>query len=283
MEHRDARGLVHRTRHLALLALTGVAVLSLTACGSDSADATGTSADPAVLVGKTYLSDESSNRDVPGGGPLTLAFGERGQISANGGCNGHGGTATFDGDQLTVGALVGTMMACPPPRDTVDRWITELFAEPLTWKLDSRTLTLRRGDLEVTLNERVTRAVAGTTWRVTSLVRKEAVETSAVLERVKPTVRIGADGMVTGFSGCNRMNGTATVTGTGSDQHVQFGPIATTRAACAPEVMDVERAVLAVLSGDTTASVDGDVLRLTNVADPSIGLRLTATPEQPAK
>ncbi|GEE03090.1 META domain-containing protein [Gordonia spumicola] len=263
-----------------MLALVAAASLALAACGSDSS---GSTSDPAALVGKTYVSDEATDRVVPGGGPLTVAFGENGQISVNGGCNGQGGTATFDGDTMTVGPMVGTMMACPPPHDTVDAWITKLFGEPLTWSLDSRTLTLTRGDQRISLNERVTRAIAGTTWTVTALVRNEAVESSAVLDRVKPTLRIGGDGVFTGFTGCNQMRSDATVTGSGSDQTIRFGAIATTRKMCAPEVTDVERAVLAVLDGDVTAEVDGDSLRLTNVKDSTIGLRLTATPATEGK
>ncbi len=276
MEQRHDLGRTARRRLGTFLALGAAAMLSLSACGSDadsSADP-----DPSALTGKTYVSDAATNRIVPGGGPLTVSFAAGDRVSVNGGCNGHGGTATFDGESLSVDHLVGTMMACPPPRDKVDGWIATLFRDPLTWRLDGRTLTLSRGDQKVTLNEHVSRAVAGTTWTVTGLVRNEGVESSAVLERVKPTLRIGADGAFSGFAGCNQMHGNAVVSGSGEDQRVEFGPIATTRKICPPEVMDVEQAVLAAVDGATTVTVDGDELRLTNVKDPSTGLRLSATP-----
>ncbi|WP_420712887.1 hypothetical protein [Gordonia sp. MP11Mi] len=45
----------------------------------------------------------------------------------------------------------------------------------------------------------------------------------------------------------------------------------------------MERAVLAVIDGAATATVDGDRMRLTNVADPSIGLELTVRRESRGK
>lgn len=278
MEHRHDRGPIRWTRLIPLIAAVGAAALGITSCGSDTSSSASWTPDPAALDGKTYVSDDATNQVVPGNGPLTVSFGAKGQISVNGGCNGHGGTAAFDGGTITVSGLVGTMMACPPPRDKVDGWINTLFESPVTWRLDGRTLTLKGDDVTLTLNERVTRAVAGTTWTVKALVRNEAVESSAVIERVKPTVRIGADGSFTGFAGCNQMHGDATVVGSGSEQKVTFGPIATTRKMCPPEVMDVEQAVTAVLDGEVAAVVDGDELRLTNVKNPTIGLRLTAAP-----
>ncbi|MCF8571791.1 META domain-containing protein [Gordonia sp. HY002] len=274
------------TRAIAFVraAATGAAlVAALAACDSGSGGAEDSAPDPARLVGKTYVSDNATDTKVPGGGPFVLSFGTENRISANAGCNGHGGTVEFDGDTLTTGPLMGTMMACPPPRDTADKWVSDLFDSPLTWSLEGRTLTLSRGDLEVRLDQRVDRAVAGTNWRVKSLIAANGVTTSRVLDEIAPTVTIGAEGTLRGFTGCNRMTGEATVTGTRPTQKVMFGPIATTRKACPGEAGDIERSVLAVLSGEATATVDGDRMRLTNVADPSIGLELTVSRESGGK
>ncbi len=259
--------------------LSAAVVVAATACGSGSgADSSGSSPDPAGLIGKTYVSDDATNRDIPGGGPLVLTFNAGGNLSANAGCNGHGGDVTFTGDTMTAGPLMGTMMACPPPRDTIDKWVSTLFTGPLQWSLSGRTLKLTRDDLTVTLNQRVDRAVAGTTWRVTALVRDRAVSRSAAIERAKPTVTIGADATLRGWTGCNNMHGEATVTRDGESQIVETGPIATTRKACGPEIGEIERTILDVLDGGAIAEVDGDELRLTNRKDPSIGLRLTTSP-----
>lgn len=254
---------------------TGAALVAvLASCGGSDGDST---ADPGQLVGKTYVSTDAAEAGIPGGGPFVLSFGTNDRISANAGCNGHGGTVTFDGDTLTAGPLMGTKMACPPPHDTADTWVTELFDGPLTWSLDGRTLTLSRGKLTVALDQRVDRAVAGTTWRVKSLIADDGITSSRVLDDIAPTITMTAEGTLRGFTGCNQMNGEATVSGSGTTQKVAFGPIATTRKACVGEAGDIERAILAVLAGEATATVDGDRMRLTNVENPSIGLELTVS------
>lgn len=57
-------------------------------------------------------------------------------------------------------------------------------------------------------------------------------------------IRFGSDGRVSGSAGCNRF--------TGSYEHegarLSFGPLATTRMMCAPDVMEAEEAFLSALS-----------------------------------
>lgn len=260
-----------RTRWRVLAAMGAIVAGTsiLAGCGDRS---TTPDADPAKLVGKTYLSTEVQGPQIPGGGPLLLAFG-KGTISANAGCNGHGGAVAFTGGVLTTGNLVGTMMACPPPRDGADRWVTDLFGSPLSWHLDGTTLTLQRGDRKVTLAERRERPVVGTRWRVSALVTDAAVSTSAALENSKPYFEIAGDGAFAGSTGCNRMTGRARVDG----DRIHLSPIATTRRACDPETADVERTVLAALRDEVIVEVDGDEMRLTNAANSAVGLRLTAS------
>ncbi|EGD53559.1 META domain-containing protein [Gordonia neofelifaecis] len=257
-----------RARVAGSAAVVIAVVGAVTGCTDD--DSTVPS-DPAALVGNTYLSSQVNGPQIPGGGPLVLAF-TKGQLSANAGCNGHGGSVAFDGDTMTTGNLVGTMMACPPPRDGADRWVSNLLGSPLTWHLDDQTLTLSRGDQQVTLVERQNRPVVGTRWQVTALVADDAVSTSAALRKSEPYFEIADDGRLSGSTGCNRMTGTAQVDG----DRITFSPIATTRIACDPETTEVERTVLAALDGAATVEVDGDDMSLTNVAHGDVGLRLKA-------
>ncbi|WP_290852096.1 META domain-containing protein [Gordonia sp. (in: high G+C Gram-positive bacteria)] len=251
-------------------ALVGAVLVASTLAGCSDSDAE-TPTDPADLSGHTYLSNTVIGAPIPGGGPLVLSF-DKNRMSANAGCNGHGGEVTFDGDTMTPGPLAGTMMACAPPHDETDRWVADLFGAPLTWHLDGTELTLSRGDQRVLLTEQQNRPITETRWQVTALVKNAGVTSSTVLEQRKPFFRIGTDGKLTGNTGCNSMTGTATVTG----DVVDFSGIATTRMACEPEVAEVEQTVLAALNGPATVTVDGDEMSLTNRADGSVGLRLTA-------
>ncbi|MBW8822829.1 MAG: META domain-containing protein [Xanthomonadales bacterium] len=49
--------------------------------------------------------------------PLTLDFAD-GRVSVRNACNGIGGNYALDGDTLTFGPMMGTMMACADPRLT---------------------------------------------------------------------------------------------------------------------------------------------------------------------
>ncbi|MGB3708094.1 META domain-containing protein [Gordonia sp. (in: high G+C Gram-positive bacteria)] len=269
-----------RTSTLSAGVLALFAATTLSACTNGASEA---APDPTELVGKTYVSDAVTGPEIPGGGPLVLGFTENAtdkttNLHANAGCNGLGGTVTFDGDAMTASNLFGTMMACPPPREHTDKWVSDLLADPVTWALQGTTLTLSRGDQRVVLVERENRPVVGTRWQVTALVTKQAVTRSVALEEAKPHFEIAEDGAMSGNTGCNSMHGTAkTATTDPTSEEIEFSRIATTRMACPPDAMEIEQTVLAALQGKATVTVEGDEMKLTNVADPTVGLRLTAS------
>lgn len=64
----------------------------------------------------------------------------------------------------------------------------------------------------------------------------EDIDGGGVLDRAQTTLDIRDDGMVTGTGGCNRYAGSANVDG-GS---IKFLPMASTRMACSPAVMNQE-------------------------------------------
>jgi META domain len=63
-------------------------------------------------------------------------------------------------------------------------------------------------------------------------------------------VQFRSDGKVGGHSGCNRFTGTYTQ----KDDTMTIGPLASTRMACQPEVMEREQQFLAMLSLLTSSS-----------------------------
>nr|MDT0523253.1 META domain-containing protein [Streptomyces sp. DSM 41633] len=85
----------------------------------------------------------------------------------------------------------------------------------------------------------------------------------------KPTLTIADDGAVSGSTGCNRITGHATV----SESSIEFGPLATTRMACPPEVTEVEQAVLRVLKGTVQTTLDADQLKLSGADGNGLVLR----------
>ncbi len=71
----------------------------------------------------------------------------------------------------------------------------------------------------------------------------EDINGGGVIDRLQTTLELSADGSVTGFGGCNRYMGKATVTGA----TLSFGALAGTRKACTPAVMDQEQKFHAAL------------------------------------
>jgi putative lipoprotein len=72
----------------------------------------------------------------------------------------------------------------------------------------------------------------------------ESIRNGGVIDNLQSTVEIARDGKITGSSGCNSFSGQATITG----QEISCGPLAATKMACAPAVMDQEARFLGALA-----------------------------------
>ncbi|MGW0016705.1 META domain-containing protein [Rhodococcus sp. NPDC003382] len=246
---------------LAALALTVVA----TACSSDEgADATSSATDPAALIGRTFVSTEVTGTPIPGEGPLVVEFPEPGRIAATAGCNRAVGEVDLADGVLRTDRLASTMMACPPPKDGADAWLTGLFDADPQWSVDGDVLTLTGDAVTVSLTDKKVvdpdRPLTGTEWVATTMYTPDATVTSVALERSAPSLLVDEDGSVSGSTGCNRFTGTAQI----GDGTLTFGPLATTRMACPdPEVAAVENHVLAVLAGETVYEIDAATMRIT--------------------
>jgi heat shock protein HslJ len=73
------------------------------------------------------------------------------------------------------------------------------------------------------------------------------------------TASFGADGSLTGFAGCNKYTGDYTVDGA----ILTVSPLASTRKACEPDVMDVENLFLDLMQAAAAWSLDGATLTVT--------------------
>ncbi|GAC56041.1 hypothetical protein GOHSU_02_01880 [Gordonia hirsuta DSM 44140 = NBRC 16056] len=250
---------------LAVLAAT----LTLTGCSSDESVA---DPGPAALTGKTYLSTSVTGEQIPGGGPLEVSFPQAGRIAATAGCNRHMGEVTFEGSTMTPGQLAATMLACPGPQEGADAWLSNLLSGPLTWSTTGDRLTLHRGGQTVELQRRPDTALVGTDWTVQSIVHAQGIESSRVIEDIRPRLTLSADGTVAGFAGCNDFHGDAVING----DKIEFRGISGTRKMCDEEITRVEKNVMDTLRGTVSYTIEGKALTLTNDADPTTGLRLTA-------
>ena len=215
-----------------------------------------------------------------GGEPRPLVAGTRirltfqdGSLSANAGCNIIGGSYEIEGGKLVFSGASMTEMACEEPRMAQDDWLVSFLGSEPSLTIDGDNLTLTDGEVTIALLDSEVaepdKQLTGQTWTLSSLIQGDAV--SSVPAGVIATLTFGEDGSVDVNAGCNSGGGTYTVDG----ESVTFGDIVTTKMACMGPQMQVENAVLQVLSTDgLTFSIDANVL---TISAGDVGLQFSAS------
>ena len=200
--------------------------------------------------------------------PITISSDEEGSVGGTAACNSYGGTYTGEANDdgsvtITIGALSMTEMACSP--DEVNQLETAYLAalaRVSSADSDGDTLTLTAAGVELSFEAQVPTpdaSLTGTTWVLESLVAG-GTASSGVSSTVgtEATLTISDDGTASGSGGCNQFDGALEIDG----DRLVLSEYVETDMACEPAVMDQDDAVLAVLSGGSTWSIDGDVLSL---------------------
>jgi putative lipoprotein len=100
--------------------------------------------------------------------------------------------------------------------------------------------------------------LAGTSWRA------ETITGLPVLDGVDSTLTFVGTDRVQGLAACNRYQGSITT----KEGRVRMGPLAATRMACAPPVMEQERRFTTALEQAHRFELDGPVLVLYSAGRP---------------
>jgi len=187
-------------------------------------------------------------------GGVTLRL-EGGRVQAFGGCNRMAGGYALAADRLTVGALAGTMMACPEVESRVESAFAKSLAGAFAVRAEGDRLALVQGNLELTFVAEPAPRLEGVDWEVTGYNNGRQAVVSPL---AGTTLTLSfADGAVTGQAGCNRFHGTAVIEASG----LRIGPLAATRKNCPGEgVMQQEREFLAALETATTWTIERGML-----------------------
>jgi heat shock protein HslJ len=82
------------------------------------------------------------------GTALTAEFGRDGTLSGNGGCNNYNGPYKVDGEEIKIGPLASTMMACTEPEGVMEQETQYLAALQMaeSFQVEGQVLELRRSD-----------------------------------------------------------------------------------------------------------------------------------------
>lgn len=227
-----------------------------------------------ALAGRTFLSSAIDGRTLVDGTEVRLSF-QIDALNAHAGCNTLGTTAAYDGATLVATDMFQTEIGCEPALAEQDLWLGELLMSRPTLVLEGDTLTIASPDTTITLTDRAVadpdRPLVDTTWVVNGLISGDAVSSVPANSAASITI---SDGSAAVHTGCNRGNAGVEIT----DDTITFAPMATTKMACEPELMELEFAVTRVLTGEVDYSIEaGQMTISTKDADGgTIGLTLTA-------
>ena len=209
---------------------------------------------------------------------VTLNFSAEGQVSGNSGCNTYSGGYETSGDQLKIGPLASTRMFCEKPAGVMEQEQQYLAAlqNAATFEIAGDTLTMRDagGAMQVVAKVNTPAGLPGTSWEVTMYNNgKEAVV--GLIADSQVTLNFGADGQVSGNSGCNNYSGGYETSGAA----LKVGPLASTMMACDKPagVMEQEQQYLTALQNAATFEIAGDTLTIRD-ADGAMQVVATATP-----
>jgi heat shock protein HslJ len=121
---------------ISLLALA----LLLAACGGASSALTG------VTWKLVSYGPPGAEQDAVADVPTSLVFGDDGQVSGSMGCNSFGGEYKVEGNQITFGPLVSTLMACDEPIMNQESAVLKIFTGTVDYQVDGTTLTITGAD-----------------------------------------------------------------------------------------------------------------------------------------
>lgn len=272
------RGLLTRGLLTGPLTAGLLAMLAMAGCGGGSAPVepgglpiAAPAAGPDALRGKVFGAGAVTERGVPrelvAGTTIEVRFTEDGRLVATAGCNTISGPVTVTGDRIDAAGLSVTEKACDQQRDQQDRWLSGFLSGGPSWRLDGANLVLSSAGTDLVLTASTARPLVGTTWTADTLILGEPAGVTPA--GVAATLVFGTgEAAVTGL--CNLR--TVRYTAEGSTITFELGPL--TRKACAPEIMAVEQAAVALLDGETSYRIDAETLTITKGDK---GLRFTAT------
>jgi heat shock protein HslJ len=243
--------------------------LAITACASQGTEqGTQEPSTAGSLIGDWKLTAYGpANAPTPAveGVEAGLTFNEDGTISGTSGCNGLGGDYTVDGDQITFGEFVSTLMACEDPIMAQEDAAHKVMTDTAMYKIEGNTLTITNNDMVLVLTkgtfsteEPSAPATLSGAWKLTSYGTADTL--SSALADVEAGLTFNDDGTVTGNSGCNEFGGGYTVEG---DQ-ITFDEIVSTLKLCDEPLMGQEEAMQQVLTETATYQLDGNTLTITN-------------------
>jgi heat shock protein HslJ len=205
---------------------------------------------------------EDAQQSVLPEAPIALEFDETGKgVGGSSGCNSYGSTLTLDGNSLTLTPPISTMKACAENIMQQEQNFFEALTAVTSLEQTEGQLILSGGGQRLvfvsTSSESSppseTATLEGTSWRLQRFTKG-----STLVENAPITLEFRTDGQLGGSAGCNTYRGSVTFEG----NTLKVSPLATTRKACAEDVMTQETMYLRSLHNAITFERTDDTLTL---------------------
>lgn len=217
--------------------------------------------EPATVAGNTYKLDESHAKAMPDSATLEITF-HQGTYSAFAGCNTFRGRYDMRDDVLVASNRGATAGFCPGGAKA-DRWLQSFLGSGPTVSIDGERLRLNNGESDVVLSvqERPDKPLAGTDWKLDSVVVGEdgAASVASVPKNVSSTLSYDGSQTLAVEAGCSSSTASVDVT---SDSLEVGDQDERSAGDCSGRTAQVDQRVEEVLHGSVGYDIEGSQLRI---------------------
>jgi heat shock protein HslJ len=217
------------------------------------------------LAGSSWRLTTLNGQDVLHDVKVTVAFGDDGRVTGSGGCNNYFSPYEIEENNIAIGPVGATMMACPDPISQQETAFFVALDSVATYELEVEQLVLQdtNGQGVATFAPVKTAGLPGSSWLVRGYNNGKQAVVSVIIG-TELTAIFTTDGNLNGSSGCNTYNSSYQVDG----ESIAIGPAITTLRACAePEgIMAQEEQYLAALQTAATYKINGERLEMRTAA-----------------
>jgi len=232
----------------------------LTLTGANGTEITAMRAPELKLAGTRWIVEGIGGASVVSGSEPEIAFTDDGQINGTAGCNRFFGSYAQAGSKLTFTGVGMTKMACNGDGIMLqENTFAGILSGAAAASVDGAGKLTIMGEKGVGFVA-VPAASAETPPADPALLQGAAwivedINRGGVIDNSRLTLIFGADGRVSGSTGCNGLSGTYSVSG----KKLTLSPLAMTRRAClAPALSMQEAKYTGALNGELTWSITGD-------------------------
>jgi heat shock protein HslJ len=213
------------------------------------------------LEGTAWVLDVAA-LGLPGGEGIPTAELRDGTVSGSTGCNRFTGGFTKARSKLSFGSIATTRRAGSPAAMAVEREYLGRLGRVASFRISGDELTLFDAAGDALLVYAASRPTIEGSWEITGYLMVSGNGFSSTVIDSAPSAVFGADGSMSGGTGCNTFRGAYEIDGA----TISIGPLRTTRMACPPELAEQEAGILKSLDAASSFSLAPGTATLLNAA-----------------